>query len=326
MTIPPHVQDAVAPYPSGHWDLLRLLAAVPDCLDLFDAAALSYCLAFARRFRMPVTESDPKTLTHLVRRPRRAILAWLGFPEQETVVRIVGRIPMQVLSVRLLRTLRMAMLASPDAVRLLGHVRPITPTVLEIVRSRVLREAVTPGVLQEVAEREDADAKLQVRLLRDTLDMASLLRARSVQVAAANSASRFRSCSDLKRRHDTLVEELALLRVRGRPFPPPPVQGNADFEPLGTPYELSREGRLQQNCVASYGRRIRQGRCYLYRVLRPERATLALVLRRGKWVLDDVRAKANRPVAPATLQAISCWLEGLPGTPGDDVPLPKSDG
>jgi hypothetical protein len=59
-------------------------------------------------------------------------------------------------------------------------------------------------------------------------------------------------------------------------FPTPPLPGDADIVPITTIKELLEEGAVMHNCVGSYAEKVKSGECYIYRVLRPQRATLEI--------------------------------------------------
>jgi hypothetical protein len=65
------------------------------------------------------------------------------------------------------------------------------------------------------------------------------------------------------------------------------------------------------HCVATYWRKVERGTYFIYRVLQPERATLALRWSevRAAWVIDQLSAFANQPVRPETKQFLRDWLE-----------------
>jgi hypothetical protein len=56
---------------------------------------------------------------------------------------------------------------------------------------------------------------------------------------------------------------------------------------------------------------VRRGGLYIYRVLAPERATLAIARNRaGAWRVSELKAAANHPPANSTVAAIRTWLAG----------------
>ena len=69
------------------------------------------------------------------------------------------------------------------------------------------------------------------------------------------------------------------------------------------------EGREQEHCAMSYAKDIANGAVYLYRVLEPERATLAIVRdESGEWRLDQLLRARNEPVTEETNQGVVRWL------------------
>ena len=94
-----------------------------------------------------------------------------------------------------------------------------------------------------------------------------------------------------------------------KPFPPPPLSGTASIVPLTTPKDLKEEGRQQNNCVGSYEAAVRCGAYYIYRVRRPERATLSITNSAYGWHIHALLAHANRKVKPATVLHVQKWLQ-----------------
>lgn len=98
------------------------------------------------------------------------------------------------------------------------------------------------------------------------------------------------------------------------PFPPPPFPGTDTIRPLCTPVELINESIAQRNCVGNrvtYEPHIRKGRCYIYKVVAPERATLSIIRRTGEsWSIGELKAAGNHPVGLGMLRVVRDWLDG----------------
>jgi hypothetical protein len=60
--------------------------------------------------------------------------------------------------------------------------------------------------------------------------------------------------------------------------------------------------------VLSYAERVAAGDRYLYRVMRPERATVLIGYRGTTWHLDELSGFDNQPVSPATEERVESWL------------------
>ncbi|MGE4528808.1 MAG: HIRAN domain-containing protein, partial [Rhodospirillaceae bacterium] len=113
-----------------------------------------------------------------------------------------------------------------------------------------------------------------------------------------------RDWPDLDRR----LTEGARRILRSRPFTAPPIPGDDLLQPIRDGDDLAREGRDLSHCVASYGSDVRSGRCYFYRWLGAERATVELALGEDfRWRLAEALGPCNAKISAATRQRI----EGL---------------
>jgi hypothetical protein len=143
------------------------------------------------------------------------------------------------------------------------------------------------------------------RQLTDTLHMADAL---DVDL----SRRRFPTRTRIREVHDDLARDYARLhdaRLSGCRFPRPPLPGSEVIVPLRSPRALVEEGRQQDNCVATYAERVAAGETFIYRVLRPERATLSIVRISGRWQVGELLCAHNRPVSSATWRAVERWLD-----------------
>ncbi len=92
-------------------------------------------------------------------------------------------------------------------------------------------------------------------------------------------------------------------------FPAPPLPSGEGIEPIITPAQQVTEGREQHNCVASYAGRIASGSYYVYRVTRPERATLGLRRdRQDRWHIDQLAGPRKRKVSMELRAHIRGWF------------------
>jgi len=342
---PGHFERAVAA--SRHCEsrearpLLGFALAGPECLELAEShPALALLLASTARlqgrYRADIPAGERAAfLRELARRPRREILAALDFPATESMVRLLGKIPADRLnleSLRLLRDLRLA----PHAAKALRHLPRFGSGLIPIVVRRRIWPHVGPELLRETAEDPD-DASVFFQL-RDTIDMAGEL-GRLGEVGVVPSRSALVGLHDrLREDHETraLRSQQAIRRReaqeragrvrpapnRPAPVPPPPAPARPagwqeppppppGFVPLRTADELRSEGREMKHCAGSYGRKVERGDTFIYRVLEPERATLALRWNkaRGFWSVSQLRGFENRPVRPDTTALVRDWLE-----------------
>lgn len=107
-----------------------------------------------------------------------------------------------------------------------------------------------------------------------------------------------------------LTQQVDIMMRKARGFPPPPVPGTDDIIPITTVEELAEEARMMQNCAAGYADLVRTGKCYIYRLLKPERAMFSLVRSGSNWQLAEIKTKGNRDVKANSIAAVRYWLDG----------------
>jgi hypothetical protein len=203
-----------------------------------------------------------------------------------------------------------AALADPPATKLLAHLPRVNAGVLGLVGNAPLRPAVTPRLLAEVAasarEKYRAEA---ARLLADTFGMLRYIPDHRVP-------PRYETVDRLREVHRELSVEFSKARphrLRAYRLPRPPLPGTRDIVPLATPGDLIEEGEVQSNCVATYIPMVAARELFVYRVLRPERATLSIVRGPdGEWEVDQLALSENREPSRATIGAVRRWLESEP--------------
>ena len=108
----------------------------------------------------------------------------------------------------------------------------------------------------------------------------------------------------------TEFQKLETLRKAHGPLPLPPLPGiKGRIIPLRAQTDLLAEGREQKNCVASYTADVVSGKCYIYRVLHPSRATLCIRrMSDGNWGISELEASCNRMVPASTRAFVQEWL------------------
>ncbi len=247
----------------------------------------------------------------LVLRRRRDILALAHFPESESTVRILAKIPPSALNVLCLRRLGFLLkTGEPPLLRALQGLPALSRLAVDILTDLNLQYLRTPAMLA-LACAKDPDNE-DYRILRDTMSMTLSFSSRLN--LAAEPLSPLHSLRQLRATHDRLITVINGYRPQSQiPFPEPPfpdmVTEGLAIEYLRTPAMLYEWGEAQRNCAASYHQRICAGTTFLYRVLRPEPATLSLKqYANGAWVVDELKATCNQPVRKETTGAVRLWM------------------
>lgn len=310
-TIPDPVAEVVAPFRRGQWALLVFLRYEPLGVELLRSSpGLAYLVALRGRGlprRIPKLE--------LALRKRRALVSeLLGLPDREAVVRRLSRFTIGALGCFAPRVLTdLLRRDDPRLEKLIGHLPSINPGAVAVLRHPRWWPRLTPGLLQELAaDPREARRPRAARLLEDYGALRQLLPRLPPLGPISRVAQLEEALQEARQRLGRVDAQLRWLEpVDRHRFPPPPFPGiRGRIEPISTPAALAEESLLQRNCVDGYVERVTRGGCYLYRVLRPSRATLCVTLdSHGQWQLEELKLRGNRP-APRRLEAlIRRWLD-----------------
>ncbi len=307
-TFPPEIPARLKDFTSRQWHLAALAARCPGALDLLASnPALAYCLASNWVFHTPAVQQPLRAARALVRRRQRDLSGWLGFPATEAVVRVLRKIPPECCEISSLLYLRSA-LALPRVLQTLSHLPRVDSTILRIVGDPRLFPLTSFNLLVELSASSPSPSLIsrQVKLLHDIVEIVGMLN------QPVNSEP-FRTLPHLRHRHDDLstrIRQKVPAQLLSLKFPPPPIPGTATVVPITTPQMLLEEAAQQINCVVGYSKCVARGESYLYRVLSPERATLAVERTPNGWRLSEVALARNaRPSLP-TLLAAKAWMSG----------------
>lgn len=309
LPVPAEIRDLVTRFPSRQWHMLSLLARCGTAAA--DLAASNPALAFALAsnwvYHQPRVQRPLRSARVLLRRGKkqREILAWLRFPDTEATRRIVAKIALPALEVRRLLYVRQS-LPDPASHKAMSHLARLNAGAIRIATDRALLPLAPPPLLDEIAHHVDEDhAPRAAYLLQDSAEMFRLMHPRRTFGPPARDLARLRTV------HDALIDDFNRIGPidLDAAFPDPPVAGTAQIEPVDSALKLVEEGRVQRNCVASYlDRIVRHRQVYIYRMLWPERCTLALRHRGGAWVPSEMARACNQPPSEAAVQAVREWL------------------
>ena len=314
--VPEEILLAVSRFANRHWHLLNLVARCPRVFDLVRATpALALALSSPWVFRKNPPRQPLRSVRSLLGKQQTDIVAWLGLPDAWSTVRILRKLPpgeCTVLNLLHLRDLFRSRLKT------LQHIPHLNGPIIRLMTGEAGRYQVSPRFLQEIAMQPGLLDR-SVRMLRDTLWMRDKLESPGIIA--------LRSYNDLTRAHDHCVDQLGRMDstiISPPPFPHPPLIASSphlELEPVLTACELLEEARIQRNCVGGYGTWVLKGNMYLYRLLSPERATVAVTMdRSGQWRLDEIKSRYNSEVHPDTLSAVLEWIAstGNDSTDGND--------
>lgn len=302
-SLPKEIARALEPFRSHQWPLLVLLAHDKRTLELAESnPVLAYAVA-------DWYADYPRSQLDFGRMPQRALLKLLKLPDSAAIVKLLKKIPPESADRRLWPALLTA-LRKPDgsSSKLLAHVPSINLGVMELILTTHIRAALTPGLLEEVAaDPKEKYRGAAVRMLCDTVAMRE-------ELDDARPLPAMKLIAQLRRYHAETsadYQKLGGLKKEHGVLPPPPLPGmKGKIVPLRTQAELVKEGREQKNCVATYAAGVAAGKCFIYRVLHPSRATLCIRRQSdGNWGLAELEASCNRKADSATQEFVKQWLE-----------------
>jgi hypothetical protein len=113
-------------------------------------------------------------------------------------------------------------------------------------------------------------------------------------------------------------------------FPAPPLPGTKRIVPITTVEELEAERGEQRHCVAQYAGAVHRGHVYFYRVLAPQRATLAIDLTGDRPKIGEFKLARNGKPGRKARKAVEAWFaaasdDGGENREGGDAPEAISD-
>jgi hypothetical protein len=93
-------------------------------------------------------------------------------------------------------------------------------------------------------------------------------------------------------------------------FPEPPINETENIRAIKSLEELALEGKEMNNCVFNYSDWIIHNRYFVYKVLKPERATLGISIEVERYFsIDQLKLKSNKIASEETWEAVKSWFE-----------------
>jgi len=316
--IPIRVLRGVQPFQWRQFVLLRMVRRAPQTIELLESnPMLAWILADTITTRqIPISDA-----VGWVFKRRREILAFCTEIDSESVVRTLSMIRGDEYGQNVFVELK-GLLSNPQSLTGFQHAK-IHTNKLHLIREYPDFVRWVLGIVHEKASDALGDDSSEGGILDvwwDTMNLGKELR----QPDFAKRVFECRSIAALCRLHDrwtealnaTLaVERLAVFKDRYGllSFPAPPRPGNEDIVPVLSIDELILEGKIMHNCVASYAENIMERECFIYRVLKPERATLDVGVEDGVLVVRELRTVCNGEPSDATKECVADWLRTVLG-------------
>lgn len=281
-----------------YWHGVQFLAACPGAASLLESSPALFAAADALWAAGRTDIASLSELETLCRGRQRRLAARLGFNASECVCKVLRKFESYDLSAENWRRL-IKNIACPEVLRPLQHAPLVPVLALEILSADDPGDVLPAGVMAEFVI-----AALQGGFLYLPINLPQLC-----------SIGATLKCHGLLKTRPKSAKELSWLITRGkamlsdRPFPAGPTVNLPGLSPIITPRDLQTEGTEMQHCVGNwaYVTGALKGEYCFYRMLFPERATIALRRERAwcPWKFEQVRGVRNTKLKPETLDQIS---------------------
>lgn len=313
--VPLNVQAALkVGFTSGSWALFRLLMSSAHARDLMqseDGARIAWLLG---NMHHCLRVADPlRRARRWAKLKRRDILGHLDFPSSASAVATLGRVAREDLSVWAIGDLRKVLL-TPHLAERARHLPRITGAIIDLLGHEELVPYLSPALLTQLSLEEPGVARDRWRFSVELRETLYLLGQASMPVPT------FLSREHVRRHHDRALAVVARARTETqskRSFPDLPIALSPEeltfIRHLGHSAALSEEGIVMSHCLGRlpfHHELARRGDFHAFAVEQPERLTLALHRRNGRWEIYDFRGPGNvMPSQGASIRTASSILD-----------------
>ena len=335
--IPDDIRDRVRRYRFGQCTMLRWLARYPAAQDLCDANPNLFWLLTVALYDSSLDETE---IPGLLQQRQTALLDRVIRPARRSLLRLLHRLEIESGDLKEARAVIRA-LQKPHILKIVAHLESVPTGLLKALCDNP--ELSWSPVVRLLAEEFKSPQCTPLKMSRHLSDTLEDIRRMGEVLGIHNSDPDIERCNSIEklerlrdswvdrvnRRHglwlrggdDDWLEDATLRSWLGMSkqevrqyaehnwtFPRPPLAETAEIRAIRSVHELIAESRIQKNCVATYAPAIREGEVFIYKVLRPHRATLELKLRGGAWVRGDLRLSCNRIPGPEVERVVSEWF------------------
>jgi hypothetical protein len=266
--------------------------------------------------------SQPKTIEYDVESGIRQMLSRMLFNNQQKVSKSQLKIFRKVSygkrwDLDILSTMSWALKTS-EIQKTLQHLKVIFAPLIHAIKDHVDRQpiglvnsAYVKAVLLDAEKTGDSLAAVEQiytidRVVSDTIRMAEQLSSKSQVIEKIIAAKSLNKLTELHDATVILFNEHMPNFAEKNVLPLPPLPGNDHIIPIYSDALLHAEGREMKHCVGSYTGRVRSHEAYIYKVLHPQRATLAINPK--TYAIQELQLATNKKPSEATVLAVQQWL------------------
>ena len=304
--IPEDMLSTVRRFPEQHFALLKYFYENTRGNEILQTnPALAYMMATNRTWTQKNNVNHIEDIYPIQNMKRVAILKRLGFENSDkSVLKLIRKIePGACRSEYIWNFLKT--LEDSNQKRLIRHLPKINLGCMAIIASPHLLCRVSHHLLHEVANDSNEDTHPGIaQRLESWIHIER-------EFTDCDSDGIFSSCNRLNQvlfSHIWFVPE-EIKKYISYVLPESPLQCTSVIQTLKNSEEVYEEGCTQCNCLFSKLPELVDGRLFAYRIIKPERATLTIRKRKGKWIIDALETAMNKPVSNKTREYVQNWIE-----------------
>jgi len=176
-----------------------------------------------------------------------------------------------------------------------------------------------PGYQAKYGNKKNFHLEVFIKLVKEHIDMGTVYGLNNQVIKSlsnANSVSSIKEhhrylndCLDKLNQNDLWSDDDAVLEEGGIKFDHPPIKGEENIIPIKNSRDLKAEGQWMHHCVGGYLYKVLKKECYVFRILKPERATIALTFDTNTAKIIDFKAHRNKKISIDTFNLCHQWLD-----------------
>ena len=192
------------------------------------------------------------------------------------------------------------------------HYLSILRTFPELTKHKLLEQFKDPdyegGIIAAIAEvNRFNDWQRDIERMGRVLELDHL----ESKIGSVESSNQMREFHDeVTDEYNKLIQQRrsVSLKERFKNFPPPPYGGTDSILPITDIDDLIEEGASMRHCVTSYASLVAEGRCYIYRVISPQRATMEIRLG-GQPSISQLKLERNKEPSDECWKHVQSWFD-----------------
>jgi len=287
-----------------------------------DNPAIAYLLASHAVFRKLKSRKYWRSNKSLIRKKRKKILGYFGFPESDITVKLFSKISPQICSIELFLWLRKALKENPKLLRRFSFFPKLNIGAISLLLSDNDNK-MSYNLINEVAyKRKENEKPFTLFKIKDIYRMQKTL----VDNDINRRILKLNKLSEIHILHDEMVYLINDLEIIvNYEYPKCKIadikKNHIWIEIIPNSKSLHREGYEMSHCIFSYDDDIKENSYYAARMLKPERVTILFKENIYGYQIIDIHGKHNSDSRKNSEDLIKKWLIGKVHFPDESLQL-----